>query len=200
MLTIIEDQFVWVGDFTTRHIPKAAGMRWDPEQKRWWTKDESRAVALLAHADEKAKEKLGAAAKAIEASAASDSEIEIPAPAGLTYLPYQRAGIAYAMQRKGSLIGDEMGLGKTIQALGVMNASGESAYPALIVCPAILRLNWKKEAQKWLLRDKVKYCVIEGGAPDHGDCRGGCGHNQLRRFAKTYRSPHRQAMGAPCLR
>jgi hypothetical protein len=35
------------------------------------------------------------------ASRALDSDIEIPAPAGLEYLPFQRAGIAYALRKFG---------------------------------------------------------------------------------------------------
>jgi SWI/SNF-related matrix-associated actin-dependent regulator 1 of chromatin subfamily A len=76
---------------------------------------------------------------------------ELPVPAGLSYLPYQRAGIAYAIPRKGTLIADEMGLGKTIQAIGVINASPE-INRVLIVCPASVKLNWQAECRKWLTR------------------------------------------------
>jgi SWI/SNF-related matrix-associated actin-dependent regulator 1 of chromatin subfamily A len=76
---------------------------------------------------------------------------ELPVPAGLSYLPYQRAGIAYAMTHKGTLIADEMGLGKTIQAIGVINASPEIRR-VLIVCPASVKLNWQAECKKWLTR------------------------------------------------
>ena len=51
---------------------------------------------------------------AIAESSAADSDLDIPVPAGLSYLPFQKAGIAYALKRKSCLIGDEMGLGKTI--------------------------------------------------------------------------------------
>ena len=37
------------------------------------------------------------------------SEIKLAVPAGLDYLPYQKAGILYASERKASIIGDEMG-------------------------------------------------------------------------------------------
>ena len=49
--------------------------------------------------------------QAIAESQAVDADIEIPAPEGLSYLPDQKAGIAYAVQRQATLIGDEMGLG-----------------------------------------------------------------------------------------
>ena len=41
---------------------------------------------------------------AIEQSVATASEMEIPAPAGLAYLPFQKAGIAYACRRKTPLL------------------------------------------------------------------------------------------------
>jgi SWI/SNF-related matrix-associated actin-dependent regulator 1 of chromatin subfamily A len=86
-----------------------------------------------------------------EASKATDADLDIPSPEGLSYMPFQRAGIAYAMGRKGVLIGDEMGLGKTIQAIGVIN-SDENIQKVLVVCPASLRLNWKRELERWLVR------------------------------------------------
>jgi hypothetical protein len=92
-----------------------------------------------------------------EASKATDVApavaAELPVPDGLSYLGYQKAGIAYALdeQRAGVLIADEMGLGKTVQAIGVINASPD-VHRVLIVCPASLKLNWRNECVKWLVR------------------------------------------------
>jgi SWI/SNF-related matrix-associated actin-dependent regulator 1 of chromatin subfamily A len=83
-------------------------------------------------------------------SAAVSSEYSPPSPAGLSYLPFQRAGVEYALGKEHVLIADEMGLGKTIQALGVVAALGEAAGNVLVVCPAALKLNWRDEALKWL--------------------------------------------------
>ena len=85
---------------------------------------------------------------ALEASRATDAVIDVPRPEGLEYLPYQRAGIAYAMSRPNVLIADEMGLGKTIQAIGINNADS-NVRSILIVCPASLKLNWRREFTKW---------------------------------------------------
>lgn len=96
-------------------------------------------------------ETLGAELKkqeSLQASRATNADIEIPKPDGLEYLPYQKAGIAYAIARQNTLIGDEMGLGKTIQAIGVSNALSE-VKRILIVCPATLKLNWRREFTKW---------------------------------------------------
>lgn len=42
------------------------------------------------------------------------------------------------------------GLGKTIQAIGIINATGIER--ALIVCPASLKINWRRELERWLVR------------------------------------------------
>lgn len=60
---------------------------------------------------------------------------------------YQAEGIAYALQKKRCIMGDECGLGKTIQAIGTMTASG--AFPALVICPASLKVNWQREFKKF---------------------------------------------------
>ena len=61
----------------------------------------------------------------------------------------------------GVMIADEMGLGKTVQALAVLGAA--NAYPALIVCPASLKLNWQREARKWLPGTTVE--ILGGTRP-----------------------------------
>jgi len=82
-------------------------------------------------------------------SRATDADIKIPVPQGLAYKPYQRAGVAYAITRKDTLFGDDMGLGKTVEALGFLNYVRPQSV--LIVSPATLALNWKAEAEKWLV-------------------------------------------------
>lgn len=111
-----------------------------------------------------------ATAAAVEASRATDAAMEIPAPEGMAYLPYQRGGIAYCMARLAALIGDEMGLGKTIQAIGVANASGAKAI--LVLCPASLKLNWRRELARWLVADLPVH-VVEGGKAAFPDVTGG---------------------------
>lgn len=90
---------------------------------------------------------------ALAASKATDApaDLDLPCPAGLSYMPFQRGGIAYALSRRGTLFGDEMGLGKTVQAIGVINASPD-VKTVLVVCPASLVTNWKKEIRRWLVR------------------------------------------------
>jgi len=71
--------------------------------------------------------------------------------------PFQKVAIEYSKFRNGILIADEMGLGKTLQALAIMEY--HQLYPAVIVVPAMLRKNWKKEIHKWLPDKKVS--IIE---------------------------------------
>ena len=81
-------------------------------------------------------------------SRATDADLAVPAPDGLAYLGYQKAGIKFGLDRPAVLIGDEMGLGKTIQAIGILN-SLPNARRILVICPASLKLNWARELRKW---------------------------------------------------
>lgn len=94
-------------------------------------------------------------------SRAEDSDIIIPVPDGLEYLPFQRAGIEFMFKRNNSLLADEMGLGKSVQALGLVNLD-TSIKTVLIVCPASLKLNWKREAKRWLVRDNGVAIIPNG--------------------------------------
>lgn len=111
------------------------------------------------------KSELEQQAKNIEQSAATDAEIVIPAPDGLTYMGFQKAGVRYCAEKyrkqdSGVLIGDEMGLGKTIQAIGVINLD-PTIQRVLIIVPNSLKWNWFRELNKWLVR-KFSIGVAEG--------------------------------------
>lgn len=63
--------------------------------------------------------------------------------------PYQIEGVNFIESKNGrALIADEMGLGKTIQALMWLQHH-EEIRPALIICPASLKINWQRESLKW---------------------------------------------------
>jgi SWI/SNF-related matrix-associated actin-dependent regulator 1 of chromatin subfamily A len=89
---------------------------------------------------------------ALLASLAQDSEAVIPAPSGLDYLPFQKAGVAFMLARKNTLLADDMGLGKTIQVIGFLNCHPE-IRSVLIVCPKSVKLNWQLELETWLTRE-----------------------------------------------
>jgi len=86
----------------------------------------------------------------VAASRATTSDLVVDGLRG-ELMPFQRAGVEYAINAKRLFIADEMGLGKTVQALATIQKM--NAYPAIIVCPASLKINWKREAEKWLPKD-----------------------------------------------
>ncbi len=149
------DRYETISQYHERHIPKAAGFRWDPTNKVWWTNDIAKAILLADYASVALKDELAEFIKecerAFEASSATDADIDLPIPEGLEYLPFQKAGIAYGLKQPNILLADEMGLGKTIQAIGMINAD-PTIERALIIVPATLRTNWKRELEKWLVR------------------------------------------------
>ena len=132
--------------YETKDVVKNAGFRFDGERKVWYTADASVAAKLDPTIS----------AAQVASSRATDAMINIAVPPGLAYLPYQRAGIAYAMDRPNVLIADEMGLGKTVEALGVINAD-YSIKRVLVICPASLKINWHREAEKW----RTRYMRVE---------------------------------------
>lgn len=105
-----------------------------------------------------------ARAEALQASRARDAKIDVPVPDGLAYMPFQRAGIAYATQRQHTLIADEMGMGKSVQSIGVWNAD-PTIKKTLVICPATLRINWMREFKRWSTR-QCRVAIIKGGGAD----------------------------------
>lgn len=82
----------------------------------------------------------------------------------LPLLPYQRAGVAYALRQRRVILGDEMGLGKTPQLIAIAVKAVEEGRRVLVVVPPSLRLNWKREIAKFTA-DALSVEVLEGGAP-----------------------------------
>ncbi|KAG5186930.1 SNF2 family N-terminal domain-containing protein [Tribonema minus] len=79
-------------------------------------------------------------------------------PADVTLRPYQWEGVTWCdfLRRTGTngVLADEMGLGKTLQALlacAICRAhSGDTAAPALVICPPTLVHHWQAEATRFL--------------------------------------------------
>lgn len=102
---------------------------------------------------------------AVEAIDAVERAFAARVPLGLSPLPFQTVGIAFAkLTDYRTLIGDAPGLGKTIQGLGCLITDPEMLLPAVIVAPASVATNWIDEAAKWL--PSVPRRLIETGADE----------------------------------
>lgn len=61
--------------------------------------------------------------------------------------PYQVKGANFLASMTHALLADDMGLGKTCQAILAADIIG--ARKILIICPAVARVNWKREFAMW---------------------------------------------------
>ncbi len=61
--------------------------------------------------------------------------------------PYQVEGVRFLRKHRRAYLADEMGLGKTVQA--VVAARESRPTSTLIVCPASVTENWKREWETW---------------------------------------------------
>lgn len=66
---------------------------------------------------------------------------------------YQRNGVQYGINKKKFINGDDMGLGKTAQSIATLVGGGAKCI--LIICPATLKENWKREWKMWTGRDAI---------------------------------------------
>jgi SWI/SNF-related matrix-associated actin-dependent regulator 1 of chromatin subfamily A len=147
--------FYCVSDFDEREIPKRAGFCWDSKTKQWITTNIFAAVKLSEYADPITKElirkKQTELKDTAQASKKAVSNISLAKPAGLDYLPFQKAGIEFCIGRNNVLLADEMGLGKTIQAIGIIN-NVAAVNKVIVITTASTKLNWLAELKKWLVK------------------------------------------------
>ena len=80
---------------------------------------------------------------------------------GKKLYPFQYVGVKFGILSGGAfIIGDDMGVGKTIQAIAYAALHPEQ-WPVLIVAPANVQYNWKKEILSWVKDVTVQ--VVEKG-------------------------------------
>jgi SWI/SNF-related matrix-associated actin-dependent regulator of chromatin subfamily A-like protein 1 len=106
------------------------------------------------------------AAAAVRRSRATEGE-PMDLPLGGTLEPFQWAGVRYALDARRCFIADEQGLGKTVEALAALEA--DDAFPAVVICPASLKLNWEREAARWLPHRSVALVQGKGGVLPSAD-------------------------------
>ncbi|MBI4624361.1 MAG: DEAD/DEAH box helicase [Verrucomicrobia bacterium] len=96
----------------------------------------------------------------------------VPAALNAQLRPYQRLGAAWLWHlcghELGGILADEMGLGKTLQALALLSALkvgqvSDLTDPFLVVAPASLLENWRREAARFTPQLRVFV--------HHADCR-----------------------------
>jgi SWI/SNF-related matrix-associated actin-dependent regulator of chromatin subfamily A-like protein 1 len=143
---------------------------------------EPEALALL----QEIRERHARGAGLVALSAATEGELEV-AGLGGELKPFQRAGVRYLLDRRRAFLADEQGLGKTIEALAALQA--DDAFPAVVACPASLKLNWLREIERWLPGRSARALVgtgageIAGGLDGvvglDGDASGGSGSEGL---------------------
>jgi SWI/SNF-related matrix-associated actin-dependent regulator 1 of chromatin subfamily A len=116
--------------------------------------EDSAAGALLARANE--------ALARVAHSSAEDADYDV-AGLGGELRSYQRASLSYFAKDPRGFIADEMGTGKTIQALALLE--DHDAFPAVIVVPAVVRVNWQREAERWLPHRSIGFALGQAARP-----------------------------------
>ena len=113
------------------------------------------------------------------------SDFQIPGELNETMRSYQKIGYRWlrtlAKLGFGGILADEMGLGKTLQSIAYLRArreEGISQSPDLIVCPASLIYNWKKEIERFA--PKLTVCLMAGSASMREEIL----HERIRQEAK----------------
>ena len=98
---------------------------------------------------------------------------ELPATIQAELRPYQKEGFDFLCHlsrlRLGGILADDMGLGKTLQTLAWLawlhERGGQPAKPSLVICPASVLHNWRREANRFT--PQLKVLVLESGAARH---------------------------------
>jgi superfamily II DNA or RNA helicase len=100
-------------------------------------------------------------------------EIALPAGVKAELRPYQKQGFDFLCHltdlKLGGILADDMGLGKTLQTLAwlawLKERHGKRAKPALVICPASVLHNWRRESERFT--SHLKVLVLESGAARH---------------------------------
>ena len=97
---------------------------------------------------------------------------ELPAEMNAELRPYQRSGFDFlchlSRHKLGGILADDMGLGKTLQTLvwlSWLKANSRPHRPALVICPASVVHNWRREANRFI--PSLTVLIMESGSARH---------------------------------
>lgn len=104
-----------------------------------------------------------------------DSDYEVPDSLREIMRGYQKTGFLWMKTLRengfGGILADDMGLGKTLQVISLLlneqeetEAGDRECHRSLIVCPASLVYNWKKEMERFA--PQLSTVIISGLAPE----------------------------------
>lgn len=132
----------------------------------------------VAHMDEAGLERFGdsSQAKAMRERLKDFKGVEstgIPESVSADLRPYQKDGFDFLCHltkiKLGGILADDMGLGKTLQTLTwlawLQTKFKKRHKPSLVICPASVLHNWRREAERFT--PSLKVLVLESGAARH---------------------------------
>jgi len=98
---------------------------------------------------------------------------DLPAGVMAELRPYQKSGFDFlchlTQMKLGGILADDMGLGKTLQTLTWLSwlkeKNSKHHKPSLVICPASVLQNWRREASRFAPNQKV--LVLESGSARH---------------------------------
>ena len=135
-------------------------------------------IEQAAHLDEKGLEKFGDSehAKTLRKRLQNFEGVaptDLPKHLNAELRPYQKEGFDFLCHltemRLGGILADDMGLGKTLQTLTwlawLKARNPKDPKPSLVICPASVLHNWRREAEKFVPHMKV--LVLQSGATRH---------------------------------
>jgi superfamily II DNA or RNA helicase len=100
-------------------------------------------------------------------------DTKIPSTVQADLRPYQKDGFNFLANlcrlKLGGILADDMGLGKTLQTLTWLtwlhDQYRKDPKPSLVICPASVLHNWRREAEKFT--PHLKVLVLQSGAQRH---------------------------------
>ncbi len=150
-LTFHDGRFIFESTFTEKDIPKAAGCRWSPVEKKWWTDRADVAQKLAQHADDNARVELRRVLEIPPVFFQTDSVPPSTHVSGTPYIlrDYQKQAVDAAVgylrgqSKKNAIEILPTGSGKSLILANIAKALGE---PTLIFQPSkeILEQNLEK--------------------------------------------------------